>query len=41
MKLHEFQAQEIFRRYGLPVPPGKVATTPAEARAIAEELGYP
>ncbi len=41
MKLHEYQAKEIFRRYGLPVPPGKVATTPAEARAIAEELGYP
>jgi succinyl-CoA synthetase beta subunit len=41
MKLHEFQAKEIFRRYGLPIPPGKVAATPAEARAIAEELGYP
>ena len=39
MNLHEYQAREILRRYGIPVPPGEVASTPAEARAIAERLG--
>ncbi len=39
MNLHEYQAREILRRYGIPVPPGEVATTPAEARAIADRLG--
>jgi succinyl-CoA synthetase beta subunit len=37
--LFEHQAKEIFAQYGVPVPLGKVATTPAEARAIAQELG--
>ncbi|PYO89382.1 MAG: succinate--CoA ligase subunit beta, partial [Gemmatimonadetes bacterium] len=37
--LHEYQARDILRRHGIPVPPGEVATTPAEARAIAERLG--
>ncbi len=39
MNLHEYQAREILRRYGIPVPPGEVASTPAEARAIAERFG--
>ncbi|HEV8381671.1 MAG TPA: ADP-forming succinate--CoA ligase subunit beta [Gemmatimonadales bacterium] len=39
MNLHEYQARDILRRQGIPVPPGEVATTPAEARAIAERLG--
>ncbi|HTI03737.1 MAG TPA: ADP-forming succinate--CoA ligase subunit beta [Gemmatimonadales bacterium] len=39
MNLHEYQARDILRRHGIPVPPGEVATTPAEARAIAERLG--
>ncbi len=39
MNLHEYQAREILRRHGIPVPPGEVATTPAEARAIADRLG--
>jgi len=39
VNLHEYQAREILRRYGIPVPPGEVATTPAEARAIADRLG--
>ncbi len=39
MKIHEYQAREIFARYGLPVVGGDVATTPQEARAIAERLG--
>jgi succinyl-CoA synthetase beta subunit len=39
VNLHEYQAREILRRHGVPVPPGDVASTPAEARAIAERLG--
>jgi succinyl-CoA synthetase beta subunit len=39
VNLHEYQAREILRRYGIPVPPGDVASTPAEARAIAERFG--
>ena len=39
MNLHEYQARDILRRHGIPVPPGEVATTPAEARAIAERFG--
>lgn len=41
MKLQEFQAKRIFGQYGIPVPTGDVATTPAEARAIAEKIGGP
>ena len=39
MKIHEYQAKEIFAKYGVPVPKGGVATTPAEAKKIATELG--
>ncbi|HEY8484381.1 MAG TPA: ADP-forming succinate--CoA ligase subunit beta [Longimicrobiales bacterium] len=39
MNIHEYQAKEILRRYGIPVPPGEVATTPEEAEAIARSLG--
>ena len=39
MNLHEYQARELLRRAGVPVPPGEVATTPAEAKAAAERLG--
>jgi succinyl-CoA synthetase beta subunit len=39
VNLHEYQAREILRRHGIPVPPGDVASTPAEARALAERLG--
>ncbi len=41
MKLHEYQSKRIFAEYGIPIPDGDVATTPAEARAIAERLGRP
>jgi succinyl-CoA synthetase beta subunit len=41
VNLHEYQAREILKRYGIPVPDGDVATTPAEARAIAQRLGSP
>lgn len=39
MKLHEFQAKEVLAKYGVPVPRGRVARTPAEAATIATELG--
>ncbi len=39
MKLHEYQSKRIFAEYGVPIPNGEVATTPAEARAIAEQIG--
>jgi succinyl-CoA synthetase beta subunit len=41
MDLYEYQAKELFGRHGIPVPAGKVAATPAEARAIAAELDTP
>jgi succinyl-CoA synthetase beta subunit len=41
MKIHEYQAKEILRRYGVPVQPGKIATTPEQAEAIAREFGVP
>jgi succinyl-CoA synthetase beta subunit len=39
MNIHEFQAKDILREHGIPVPPGEVATTPAEAEQIAQRLG--
>ncbi len=39
MKIHEYQAKEILRSYGVPVPKGGVAETPEEARKIAEGIG--
>ncbi len=39
MKLHEYQAREIVAKYGIPVTGGGVASTPAEARKLAEEIG--
>ena len=39
MKIHEYQSKDIFARYGIAVPKGRVATTPEEAAEIAEELG--
>ena len=39
MDLFEYQARDIFEKHGVPVLPGIVATTPAEARAAAESLG--
>jgi len=37
--LYEYQGKELFRRFGIPVSEGRLATTPAEARAAAEEIG--
>lgn len=39
MDIHEYQAKERFALAGIPVPPGRVATTPDEAEAIAIEYG--
>ncbi len=39
MNLHEYQSRDILRRHGIPVPPGEVATTPEQARAIAARFG--
>lgn len=39
MDLHEFQGKELFARWGIPVPEGRVATTPEEASKAAESLG--
>jgi succinyl-CoA synthetase beta subunit len=39
MKLHEYQSKQIFARFGVPIPKGRVAATATEARQIAEELG--
>ena len=39
MNIHEFQAKEVFSRYGIPVPRGIVAATPEEAKAATAELG--
>ncbi|MEA2764106.1 MAG: succinyl-CoA synthetase beta subunit [Gemmatimonadaceae bacterium] len=39
MNIHEYQAKDIFRKYGIPIPPGEVATTPEEAEAIARKFG--
>lgn len=39
MKIHEYQAKAILGEFGVPVPRGRVASTPAEAAGIARELG--
>jgi succinyl-CoA synthetase beta subunit len=37
--LYEYQGKQIFARFGIPVSDGRLATTPEEARAAAEEIG--
>ncbi len=39
MNIHEYQAKEIFRDAGIPIPPGEIATTADEAERIARRLG--
>ena len=39
MNIHEYQAKEILRGYGVPIPPGEVATTAEEAEQIARRIG--
>src|SRR2546429_9591071 len=39
MDLYEYQGKQLFRQFGIPVSDGRLATTPEEVRAAAEELG--
>src|SRR5579883_1291446 len=39
MKLHEYQGKELFRRQGMPLPQGVVASTPADVAAAARGMG--
>ena len=39
MNIHEYQAKDLLRAEGVPIPPGEVATTIAEVEAIARKLG--
>jgi succinyl-CoA synthetase beta subunit len=39
VKLYEFQAKEVFAGAGIPIPRGRMASTPAEVEAIARDLG--
>jgi succinyl-CoA synthetase beta subunit len=41
LDLYEYQGKELFRRSGIPVSEGRLATTPEEARAAAQELDGP
>ena len=41
LNIHEYQAKEIFRRHGIPVPWGEVAETPEEAEKLAAGYGKP
>ena len=38
MNVHEYQAKELLRSYGVPVPPGRLATSPADAESAARGL---
>ena len=40
MRIHEYQAKEILKSYGVPVPKGRVAETPEEAQEVAKEFGW-
>ena len=39
MNIHEYQAKELLRKEGVPIPPGEVAETPEEVESIAREYG--
>src|SRR5919106_2753417 len=39
MDLYEYQGKELFRRFGIPVSDGRLATSPEDARTAAHELG--
>ena len=41
MKIHEYQAKEIFRRFGVPTPRGEMVTSSEEARKVAQKLAAP
>ena len=39
MNIHEYQAKDILRAQGVPIPPGEIATTPEQVEAIAKKIG--
>jgi succinyl-CoA synthetase beta subunit len=39
VNIHEYQAKDILRAQGVPIPPGEVATTPEQAESIAKKFG--
>ena len=39
MKIHEYQAKELFRKYSIPVPAGKMIDDPSDAKREAEKIG--
>ncbi len=41
MKLHEYQAKQVLQRAGIPIPDGRLATTPDEAESAAKAIGAP
>jgi succinyl-CoA synthetase beta subunit len=41
VNIHEYQAKDILRALGVPIPPGEIATTADEAEAIARKIGKP
>jgi succinyl-CoA synthetase beta subunit len=41
MKIHEYQAKQIFAKYGIPLPQGEMASTAEETREIANKIGKP
>lgn len=41
MRIHEYEAKNLFREFKIPVPRGGLATSPGEARKVAEEIGLP
>jgi succinyl-CoA synthetase beta subunit len=41
VNIHEYQAKEVLRGLGVPIPPGQVASTPEEAEQIAKKIGKP
>jgi len=41
MRLHEYHSKEIFNNFNIPIPSGRLASTPEEAKRIAEELNGP
>ena len=41
MKIHEYQAKDIMKWYGIDVPNGRAAFSPEEAARIAKDLGSP
>ena len=41
MKVHEYQARELFKEFGIPVSDARVAETPEEVKQAAEKIGFP